>query len=167
MKAERATYEEGQRIADELTRAIEVDPWHGDAVSAILRDISAPMASAKPGGDVHSIWEIVRHMTAWTGEVERRLDDHPASVPQQGDWPAPSGATARHWKQDVEALVRAHKRLRDKVKTLADVSLFAPTVDPRNRPTGAGVTRYVLLHGLAQHHAYHAGQIAILKKLIR
>ena len=36
--------------------------------------------------------------------------------------------------------------------------------DPRNRATGTGVTRYVLLHGLAQHHAYHAGQIAILSK---
>lgn len=30
---------------------------------------------------------------------------------------------------------------------------------------GTGVTRDVLLHGLAQHHAYHAGQIALLSKL--
>ena len=35
----------------------------------------------------------------------------------------------------------------------------------RTRPTGAGVTRYVLLHGLVQHHAYHAGQIAILARI--
>ena len=42
--------------------------------------------------------------------------------------------------------------------------LFQPTNDPRNRPLGAGVLYYVLLHGIVQHDAYHAGQIAILKK---
>jgi uncharacterized damage-inducible protein DinB len=165
MKAERHSSEEALRIADELTRAIENDPWHGDAVTSILSGFTAKRAAAKPTAAVHSIWEIVRHMTAWTGEVERRLDGHPAGLPQEGDWPEPSGATEKHWKQDVAALIMAHERLRDKLKTVSDASLFAPTRDPRNRPTGAGVTRYVLLHGLAQHHAYHAGQIAILKKL--
>jgi hypothetical protein len=28
------------------------------------------------------------------------------------------------------------------------------------------VSFYVLLHGLAQHHAYHAGQIAVLKRIV-
>ena len=166
MKVEHPLSEEAVRIADELTRAIENDPWHGDAVSAILSDVSLETARAKPSAAVHSIWEIVRHMTAWTGEVERRLDGHPAGLPEEGDWPAPSGATEKHWKQDVDSLMRAHHRLRDKLTMVADALLFAPTRDPRNRPTGAGVTGYVLLHGLAQHHAYHAGQIALLKRLL-
>ena len=166
MKVENSASEEAVRIADELTRAIENDPWHGDSVSVILRDVTYEMAPAKPGAAVHSIWEIVRHMTAWTGEVERRLDGHPAGLPEEGDWPALSGATEKHWRQDVDALMRAHDRLRDKLKMVSDASLFAPTRDPRNRPTGAGVTGYVLLHGLAQHHAYHAGQIALLKRLL-
>jgi hypothetical protein len=40
---------------------------------------------------------------------------------------------------------------------VTDSAMFGPTSDPRDRETGAGVTRYVLLHGLSQHHAYHAG----------
>jgi uncharacterized damage-inducible protein DinB len=166
MKAESPLSEEAVRIADELTRAMENDPWHGDSVSVILSDVTPEIAAAKPNAAVHSIWEIVRHMTAWTAEVERRIDGHPSGLPEKGDWPAPSGETEKHWKQDVEALMRAHGRLRDKVKTVSHASLVAPTRDPRNRPTGAGVTRYVLLHGLVQHHAYHAGQIAILKRLL-
>jgi uncharacterized damage-inducible protein DinB len=164
MTAESPLSEEAVRIADELTRAMENDPWHGDSVSAILSDVTSEMASAKPGAPVHSIWEIVRHMTAWTAEVERRIDGLPPGLPEEGDWPAPSGAAEKHWRRDVEALMRAHRQLRDKVKAVSDASLLAPTRDQRNRPTGAGVTRYVLLHGLAQHHAYHAGQIAILKR---
>jgi uncharacterized damage-inducible protein DinB len=31
---------------------------------------------------------------------------------------------------------------------------------------GAGVSHYELLHGIVQHDAYHAGQIAVLKKIL-
>ena len=33
-------------------------------------------------------------------------------------------------------------------------------------PLGTGTSFYVLLHGVAQHDAYHAGQIALLKKAL-
>jgi hypothetical protein len=42
-----------------------------------------------------------------------------------------------------------------------------PTSDPRNRALGTGVTCYELLHGIVQHDAYHAGQIAIVKKILQ
>ena len=67
----------------------------------------------------------------------------------------------RRMKPRVEAIGRMEPEL----KKLTDEQLFEPTKDPRNRRTGQGVTRYVLLHGLVQHHAYHSGQIAILAKL--
>ena len=57
-----------------------------------------------------------------------------------------------------------HRALLADLQGVTDARLFEPITDPRNRATGTGVTRYVLLHGLAQHHAYHAGQIAILSK---
>jgi hypothetical protein len=37
---------------------------------------------------------------------------------------------------------------------------------PRVRETGAGVSVYILLHGIIQHSVYHAGQIALLKKAV-
>jgi hypothetical protein len=157
---------ETNRIVDELARAVEGDPWHGDSVTSILNGVSAATALARPDASVHSIWEIVRHMTAWTGEVERRLDGHAPAEPQEGDWPAPSGTTEDDWKRDVAALIAAHHRLLQKVATLSGESLQTPPVEHRDRPSGSGVSFYVLLHGLSQHHAYHAGQIAVLKKLV-
>jgi hypothetical protein len=50
------------------------------------------------------------------------------------------------------------------VAALPEEKLFEATNDPRDRPLGAGVSYYVLLHGIVQHDVYHAGQIAILKK---
>lgn len=156
---------EAIRIIDELTRAIEGDPWHGSPAASIVRDVTATTAAARPHAGVHSIWEIVRHMTAWTAEVARRLDGHPPGQPQEGDWPPPSGPGDDDWRRDVAALVEAHHRLLRLIATLSDESIQAPPAEHRDRPAGSGVTHYVLLHGLAQHHAYHAGQIALLKKL--
>jgi len=36
--------------------------------------------------------------------------------------------------------------------------------EQRDPPTGGGVTYYATLHGVVQHAAYHAGQIAIIRK---
>jgi len=156
---------EATRIVDELNRAMTGDPWHGSPVSAILGNVTANTRSARPHPDVHSVWEILRHMTAWTGEVLRRLDGHPPRQPAEGDWPAPSGTDDTAWKNDVAALMSAHERLVQRVGALSDAELHAPPAIHRDAPTGSGVTHYVLLHGLAQHHAYHAGQIAVLAKM--
>lgn len=157
---------EVERIGDELQRALEGDPWHGDSASAILRGVTAQMAAARPPGGAHSIREIVRHMTAWTNEVAHRLEGYPPGEPQEGDWPAAAGTSEDDWRRDVAALAGANRRLIEKVRTLDERALHAPPEGRRDRESGSGMTHYLTLHGLSQHHAYHAGQIAILKKIV-
>jgi uncharacterized damage-inducible protein DinB len=155
------------RIVDELNRAVDGDAWHGDSVSAILREVTASLAAARPQEHVHSIWEILRHMTAWTNEVARRLDGHAAGEPQEGDWPAPSGQSEDDWQRDIASFVDANRRLMQTVSAMSDGKLHEPSIDQRDRAAGSGVPYDVMLHGLAQHHAYHAGQIVLLQKLAR
>jgi uncharacterized damage-inducible protein DinB len=157
---------EANRLVDELNRAVDGDAWHGDSAAAILRDVTPSVAAARAHERVHSIWEIVRHMTAWTNEVARRLDGHPAGEPQEGDWPTPPSQSAEDWTRDVESFVDANRQLMQKLSALSDAQLRAPSIDHRDRAAGSGVPYNVMLHGLAQHHAYHAGQIAMLKKLV-
>ena len=156
---------EVNRLIDELERAVCGDPWHGDAVMTILERIEYTEANAHPSADAHSIREILRHMTSWSNEVRRRLNGAPAADPAGGDWPKASGNGNPAWAREIDAFVAAHNALIQDLRKLSDAQLFAPTRDPRNRETGDGVTRYVLLHGLVQHHAYHAGQIALLTKI--
>jgi uncharacterized damage-inducible protein DinB len=148
---------DASRIVDELNRAVDGDAWHG----------SPKPAGAEAGGGGHSIWEIVRHMTAWTNEVNHRLDGHAAGEPQEGDWPTPAAQSETDWARDVANFMEANRRLIEKAKTLTDDHLHAASVDHRDRAAGSGVPYDVMLHGLAQHHAYHAGQIALLKKFAR
>jgi uncharacterized damage-inducible protein DinB len=152
------------RIIDELTREYDGDPWHGSPLVEILKGVGAKQASARPLADAHSIWELVLHVTAWKNEVRRRLSGAPAGEPLEGDWPEPGEPTNERWSSALERLHHAHRDLLAAIETLPETRLQAPSNDPRDKVSGAGVPYYVLLHGAVQHDVYHAGQIALLKK---
>jgi uncharacterized damage-inducible protein DinB len=153
-----------ERIVDQLHREHEGDPWHGSPLRELLSGIGCEVAAAHPMRHVHSVWEIVLHMTGWKNEVRRRLSGGPAGTPEEGDWPGVPAPTPDAWKAALERLEQAHNSLIAAVKQLPESKLFEPTNDPRNRETGAGVSYYVLLHGIVQHDVYHAGQIALVRK---
>lgn len=159
--ATRAT--EVARLIDQFERAVDGDAWHGDPVMALLGRVTFDTADAKPPKAAHSIRDIVRHMTAWTHEVRRRMNGEVAAEPPGGDWPSASGGDKAAWRAEVAAFKSASDALLADLRALDDARLLEPIADKR-RKSGKGVTRYVLLHGLVQHHAYHSGQIAILAK---
>ena len=152
------------RIVDELEREHAGDPWHGSPLRQILEGIDHQHASRRPLPGVHTIWELVLHITAWKNEVRRRIGGAPAGEPVEGDWPAPAAASADAWRAALDGLEVSHRALVTDVSALSEDQLFKPTNDPRDRATGAGVSHYVLLHGIVQHDVYHSGQIALLKK---
>jgi uncharacterized damage-inducible protein DinB len=155
-----------ERIVDELQREHQGDPWHGSPLRAILGGITHVQAAAKPIPAAHSIWELVLHVTAWKQEVRRRLSGAPAGEPQEGDWPAVGDPTPERWRAALERLESVHRDLLTGIRALPEQTLFEPSNDPRDRETGAGVSYYVLLHGIVQHDVYHSGQIALLKKAV-
>jgi len=64
------------------------------------------------------------------------------------------------------ALDVANEELVKAIDALDDTQLQDRIGDVRDRALGSGVSRYVTLHGLVQHHVYHAGQISLLKKAL-
>jgi uncharacterized damage-inducible protein DinB len=155
-------------LVDQLERAHAGDPWHGSSRAALLADVTVAEAHARPVPSVHSIWELVLHMTAWTREVTRRVEGGLAGEPQMGDWPAPPSAPdERAWRSARGALDDAHVALRDAVRTLEASRLAARVGDERSASLGTGVTFAQTINGLVQHDAYHSGQIALVKKMMR
>ena len=164
MKTSTDVHTEIDRIVDELQREHDGDPWHGSPLRELLNGVTCEVAAARPIRHVHSVWEIVLHMTAWKNEVRRRLSGAPAGEPAEGDWPDVPSPTSDAWREAVDRLQRAHDSLIAAIRALPESKLFEPTNDPRSRETGAGVSHYVLLHGIVQHDVYHSGQIAIVRK---
>ena len=155
-------------LVDQVERTHAGDPWHGSSRASILADVTSEEARRRPAPVVHSIWELVLHMTAWTQEVTRRLRGHLASLPEMGDWPAlPARPDEKSWRSAIQALDEAHAALRRAIEAVDPSLLDAPVNDDRNRELGTGVTFAQMINGLVQHDAYHSGQIAVVKKMLR
>jgi hypothetical protein len=81
------------------------------------------------------------------------------------DWPkAKPGAGEAAWRLAQEDLAAAQKELETAVESLDATDLVRWIEDERDPALGAGVTVGTLIRGLLLHHAYHEGQIAILKR---
>ncbi|HEV3039931.1 MAG TPA: DinB family protein [Candidatus Angelobacter sp.] len=147
------------RIADQLHRAFDGDPWHGSPVREILSGLSEGQASKHVLASGHSIWELVNHVNRWERAALGAINGvpMPQSPPPEVDWPAPSPGNETAWKSSVDQLFTTNKQLVEAIKGLQD-SRLQETVP------GRSYDFYYLLLGIIQHGLYHAGQMAILRK---
>jgi DinB superfamily len=144
-------------IGEQLRRAFEGDAWHGPALLELLRDVDATTAAHQPLPDVHSIWELVLHVSAWDDAAYRRLGGEKAQLTGTANFPTIPKPTQIAWREAIADAKRTHDLLVKTVSALPEARL-------RERVPGKRYDFYFMLHGVAQHALYHAGQIAILKK---
>ncbi|GAB3234224.1 hypothetical protein GCM10027346_22910 [Hymenobacter seoulensis] len=158
---------ESERITDQLQRAFWGEAWSGPSLQQVLAGISAAQAAAHPLPGIHSIGELVRHLTTWADTVTHRIERLELTPPTADDWPAfESEPSETAWQQARQELQQAHERLLAAASTVAEGALDTVLREVPARPDGAADSVYVLLHGTAQHYLYHAGQIALLRKLV-
>jgi uncharacterized damage-inducible protein DinB len=153
-------------LREELRRSLHGPAWHGPALLEALGDVSPREAQARPLAGVHSIAELAFHALAWVEEVTRRLDGTAPAIPARGDWP--SADASLPVVESLRLLRQAGDALDETLASLppAQLSELVGGAE-RNVATGSGVRYADMLHGLAQHNAYHGGQIAMLKKALR
>jgi uncharacterized damage-inducible protein DinB len=152
---------EAARIADQLRRAFDGEAWHGDSVFEILEGVTAARAAARPIKSAHTIWELVLHIAAWDGAVLRRMGGVAVTLSDAENFPAVKDASDAAWRGALAQVRRVHEDLVKTVAALPDSRL--DEVVPGKE--GAHYTFYYMLHGVVQHELYHAGQIALLKKM--
>jgi uncharacterized damage-inducible protein DinB len=147
-------------IAGQLRLAFTGDAWHGPALLELLKDVDAATAAATPIPDVHSIWELVLHIAVWDAAACRRLNGEKTQPTGTENFPIVPKPTDAAWRKAVAHLKGTHDALVKIVAALPESRL-------RERVPGKKYDFYFMLHGVAQHELYHAGQIAILKKAQR
>ena len=149
-----------ERIFDQYDRAMNGDAWHGDPVWKILDGISAEQAGTRAHPGSHTIWELVSHMAFWETEVNRRLNNLPARSLEELNFPAMPEPTAENWNSTLGEFRQSNLEFRQTLSQLDPSRLDQPTL-------GSDKSVYIEVHGVIQHSLYHAGQIALLRKILR
>ena len=147
-------------IVDQLTRAFDGEAWHGPALVEILDGIDAKTAASRPVNKAHSIWELVIHLAGWEQVVVRRLRGEKATLTDAQNFGHIDSHTEPSWQSAVAALRQTHAELIKLVAALPESRL-------NDAVPGKDYDVRFLLYGAVQHVAYHAGQIAILKRARR
>ena len=145
-----------ERILEQLNRAWEGEAWHGPALRTLLDGVSDEGSRAHPIAGAHSILEIVVHCGAWMDVVSHRLAGNPRELTTEEDW---HDVASMRFADAVEELTNAEGRLCDAVARLQTGDLDQLVANQKD-------TAYVTVHGVIQHNLYHAGQIALLRKLV-
>lgn len=151
---------EAQRIADQLRRSHHGSAWPGPALAELLKDVDAARAERRIVPGAHNIWELALHITAWQAAALCAMSG--GTMPElagQQDWPA-TGHADPEWRDTVERLQRVNEELVNSLAGFPDERLG-------DKVLGRDYSFYFLLHGIAQHNLYHAGQIALLKAAAR
>jgi hypothetical protein len=137
--------------------------WHGPNLRAAVSGVKARNALRRPGTQRHNIWEVTVHAAYWKYAVRRRLlGEKKRSFPLKGsNWFAsPANAGEKEWRGALGLLADEHRKLR------AAVARVSPAKLRRKLQKGRWSVAQTI-SGMAFHDVYHAGQIQLLKKLMR
>ena len=150
-----------QALRDHLLYLLRGGGAHLDFEAAIA-GLPANLRGAKPAGLPHTPWRLLEHMRLAQWDIlefcrnpKHVSPDFPDGYWPRGDAPPDAGA----WDRSVEAF-RADLRAMQELVADASSDLFAPI------PHGQGQTllREALL--VADHNAYHLGQLVTVRRLL-
>lgn len=150
-------------LLEVFDQAYTAPSWHGTPLKGTLRGLSARAALWRPGPKRHCIWDLVLHTAYWKCMVRRRLLRDPAiAFPRGGaNFPAlPDRPNDAAWNRDRKLLDEQHRLLRRAIAALKPGELGRRGWHSR-WPVKAEI------YGIASHDLYHAGQIQMIKRLMR
>ncbi len=129
---------------------------------AVLKNWPAKLRGVRPRGAAHSAWQLLEHMriAQWDILEFSRDAKHVSPKWPEGYWPASAappnsaawGKCLRLFRRDLKAMQKLVLNPRTK--------LFAPI------PHGEGQTIFREAVLIADHHAYHLGQLVLLRRLL-
>ncbi len=114
-------------------------------------------AGVRPAGAPHSVWEILGHMLYWQEWAVKWLGGAQPPVPKHaaGSWPGgASPASGKEWDQAVRRFLATLKVL--------DAGVRGADLMTKTRKQ----SRLEMLHLMASHNSYHAGQVVALRQIL-
>lgn len=160
-RKQRAVTKNDQALRQHVVKLLDWRDAH-IGFDQVIADWPAELRAAKPAGAPHSAWQLLEHLRIAQWDIldfcrnpKYKELDFPAGYWPAGDAPPTDDA----WKESLRAF-RADLAALQKLVANPATDLFAPI------PHGQGQTilREALL--VADHNAYHLGQLLLLRRLL-
>jgi hypothetical protein len=148
-------------LREQLARFLDWRDAHADFDSAV-EGLPADLHGAVPPGAPHSPWQIVEHLRIAQQDIlDFCLNPSYREMAWPDDYwpPGPVPPTPGAWEESLAAYRRDRKALQQ-LALDAGTDLFATI------PHGAGQTYIRELLLVADHAAYHIGQLVLVRRLL-
>jgi hypothetical protein len=117
-----------------------------------IRGVNAKLARRSIGGR-KTIWEQLLHAAYWKNVVIAKISGQSAWERKGSNWvKIPAPGSEKQWKEDMQMLLGLHRRLREVVGRKA---------------AKLNEKEVWLVQGAAFHDIYHAGQIKLLRRMMK
>ena len=150
-------------VKDIIAEAYFKKAWHGPNLHSALIGVTAGAAIKRPSKERHNIYEITVHSAYWVYRVINRIRKNPGlKFPMKGtNWfETPETLTNTEWKKIKKFLNELHEELYKLIPELRKKEFTSKSEKEKQL-----ISR--LLIGISMHDVYHAGQIQLIKKLIK
>ncbi|MBC9915403.1 DinB family protein [Chitinophaga varians] len=151
------------QLTEHLASSIEAlyngKPWLDVTFREHLSRIDARQAVKSLNGS-NNIWQIVNHVIFWHQRVERYMHNEPPE--KDGDLPdfyMPENHGEENWQATIHRLEHSFDQMAATIRKFPEEALF-------DTFPGTDKKAVYYLQGLAEHDAYHLGQIVILRKYL-
>jgi hypothetical protein len=151
-----------QQIRQQLAKALDWGEAHPDFATAVA-DFPEDLRGVVPPGFPHSAWELLEHLRiALWDIIEFTKDARHKSPPwPAGYWPSSRVPPQEEaWGQCVESITDLLEEMRGLI-----LDRSRPLLEPFPRSQGQTLMREALL--IADHNAYHLGEIVQLRKALK
>jgi uncharacterized damage-inducible protein DinB len=124
---------------------------------SIFAGLDWKLAGARPEHVQHSVYQLLNHMLYWQEWVVTWCDGRNPPIPKHASasWPGDAAPGDRHeWDDAVRAFRNGLKVLarRSRDRSLLSKSGTKSTLE--------------MLHTIASHNSYHAGQVVVMRQML-
>lgn len=153
--------ENDKQLRQQIAKALDWHEAHAD-LAATVADFPAELRGKVPPGLPHSAWQLLEHIriALWDIYEFSRSARHKSPEWPEGYWPktaAPPNEEA--WEQSIQAIRESLEGMRTLI-TDTKRDLLAPI----SGGSGQTLLREALL--IADHNAYHLGQLVLVRKAL-
>ncbi|MGS2741062.1 DinB family protein [Sinomicrobium sp. M5D2P17] len=138
----------------------------GDNFEKKINSITEQQAFTKPSLTLHSVAELVAHLTAWSDDLILKIRNGTGQLldDDEQNWPDNDKLKKQGWKEIMQkyqdSLAQVIVLLKEKDDSFLNEKYY-------DQDFKAEYDYSFAVNGMLQHNIYHLGQIGIIIKLIK